>query len=45
MAETGHVFVVHADLTKLACDYYLIPTDADLDVGRHWRGRVWLAAE
>jgi len=39
MPEPGHVFVVHADLTKLACDYYLIPTDAGLDVGRHWRGR------
>ncbi len=39
MPEPGHVFVVHADLTKLACDYYLIPTDASLDVGRHWRGK------
>ena len=39
MPEDGHVFVVHADLTKLACDYYLIPTDASLDVGRHWRGK------
>jgi len=39
MPEVGHVFVVHADLTKLACDYYLIPTDASLDVGRHWRGK------
>lgn len=32
----GHVFVVHADLTKLACDYYLVPTDRGLDVGDHW---------
>jgi len=39
MPEPGHVFVVHADLTKLACDYYLIPTDAGLDVGPHWHGR------
>lgn len=33
---SGHAFVVHADLTKLACDYYLIPTDEWLDVGAHW---------
>jgi len=30
--DASHVFVVQADLTKLACDYYLIPTDASYHV-------------
>lgn len=34
--EPGHVFVVHADLTKLACDVYLVPTDVHLWVTGHW---------
>lgn len=34
---SGHVFVQRGDLTKLACDGVLIPTDAQLNVTRHWR--------
>lgn len=37
MSAPGHVFVVHADLTKLACDEYLIPTDVHRQVTGHWR--------
>lgn len=36
MNSPGHVFVVHADLTKLACDEYLIPTDVHRHVTGHW---------
>jgi hypothetical protein len=33
----GHVFVVGADLTRLACDDVLVPTDRPLRVGPDWR--------
>ncbi len=38
MASTGsgHTLVVHSDLTKLACDDILIPTDADRRVTAAW---------
>ncbi len=29
-AERGHLFVVHADLSRLGCDDVLIPTDVFL---------------
>src|SRR4051795_1793563 len=32
----GHVFVVHGDLTHLACDDWLIPTDRDLTLTDAW---------
>jgi hypothetical protein len=32
-----HVFVAHTDLTKLACELVLIPTDANLYVTPHWQ--------
>lgn len=33
---TGHVFVVHGDLTHLACDDWLLPTDRDLTLTDAW---------
>lgn len=33
---TPHVFVVHGDLTELACDAIMIPTDSRLSTGPHW---------
>ncbi|HLZ36767.1 MAG TPA: SIR2 family protein [Mycobacteriales bacterium] len=32
----GHVFVVHGDLTRLACDDVLVPTDRRLEVAPSW---------
>lgn len=31
----GHVFVVHSDLTQLACDDVVIPTDRALNTSRY----------
>lgn len=33
---TGHVFVVGADLTRLACDDVVVPTDRELRVDAGW---------
>ena len=33
---SGHVFVVGADLTRLACDDVLVPTDRERHVGAGW---------
>jgi len=38
--DRPHVFVVHGDLTQLACDAIMIPTDARLSVREHWHGVV-----
>lgn len=38
----GHVFVVRGDLTKIACDWKLIPARTRLECGRggdHWLAR------
>ncbi|HET7310156.1 MAG TPA: SIR2 family protein [Mycobacteriales bacterium] len=32
----GHVFIVHGDLTHLACDDWLLPTDRDLTLTEAW---------
>lgn len=32
-----HVFVTRADLTHLACDAWMLPTDRTLSVRKHWR--------
>src|SRR3954453_14930876 len=32
----GHVFVVHGDLTHLACDDWLLPSDRDLTLTDAW---------
>ncbi|WP_168914786.1 SIR2 family NAD-dependent protein deacylase [Microcella flavibacter] len=34
------MFVVHGDLTELACDAIMIPTDARLSLREHWHGVV-----
>lgn len=39
-SDRPHVFVVHGDLTQLACDAIMIPTDARLSVREHWQGVV-----
>lgn len=39
-SDRPHVFVVHGDLTQLACDAILIPTDARLSVREHWHAVV-----
>lgn len=36
----GHVFVTHGDLTALACDAWLVPTDAVLAIEEPWRSSV-----
>lgn len=33
---SGHVFVVHGDLTHLACDEWLLPTDRELTLTDGW---------
>lgn len=33
---SGHVFVCKADLTKLACDAWLLPTNAEMVVRPYW---------
>ena len=35
-AVSGHVFVVHGDLTHLACDDWLLPTDRELTLTDAW---------
>ena len=37
---TPHVFVTQGDLTKLACDAWMLPTDQGLSVKAHWRESV-----
>ncbi len=37
MLSRGHLFVVQADLTRLAADAFLIPCDTDLNVTGGWR--------
>ncbi len=32
----GHVFVIQGDLTKVACDAWLLPTDINLSVTQPW---------
>ncbi|SDC02546.1 SIR2-like domain-containing protein [Raineyella antarctica] len=37
MPQTGHLFVVQADLTRLAADAFLVPCDTYLNVAGGWR--------
>lgn len=37
MLMNGHLFVVQADITRLAADAFLIPCDEDLNVAGSWR--------
>lgn len=41
---TGHVFVVHGDLLKIAADAVLVPCDLIADVSPHW-GRFCLTSD
>ena len=34
----GHLFIVNGDLTKIACDALLIPTDTAFDITESWNG-------
>ncbi len=34
----GHLFIINGDLTKVACDALLIPTDSECKVEDHWLG-------
>lgn len=48
MADRGHLFVVQADLTRLAADAFLVPCDSELHVTGTWRpfvepGAPWQA--
>src|SRR4051794_41829340 len=36
----GHVFVVHGDLTQLACDDVIVPAGSGFQVSPHWRALV-----
>jgi hypothetical protein len=36
MPTPGHLFVIDGDLTKVACDALLIPTDANRRIEKHW---------
>src|SRR4051812_5308001 len=36
----GHVFVVHGDLTQLACDDVIVPAGSGFEVSPHWRALV-----
>ncbi|RZT63898.1 SIR2-like protein [Microcella alkaliphila] len=47
MADTPapHVFVVQGDLTRIACDAWLLPTDQRINVKQHWRDALPTLAE
>lgn len=34
---SGHLFVVHGDLTAIACDAILVPTDAGFNITKTWK--------
>ncbi|MCZ0732514.1 SIR2 family protein [Mycolicibacterium iranicum] len=36
----GHLFIVNGDLTRIACDAILIPTDEKFRIEPYWRGVV-----
>lgn len=36
----GHLFIINGDLTKVACDALLIPTDSGCKIEDHWLGFV-----
>lgn len=38
--SSGHLFIINGDLTKLACDAILIPTDAMFSIEASWRPLV-----
>lgn len=40
MEERGHLFVIDGDLTKVACDAWLLPTDGVCSITTTWHGFV-----
>lgn len=40
MSTPGHVFITRGDLTALACDAWLVPSDVTKDVRPRWRDAV-----
>lgn len=38
--SSGHLFIINGDLTKLACDAVLIPTDAAFKIEAPWKPLV-----
>lgn len=40
---SGHFFVVDGDLTKIACDAWLLPTDSSFSVTRSWAKAIGLS--
>ena len=40
---SGHFFIVDGDLTSIACDAWLLPTDADFDVTPIWSSAIGLS--
>lgn len=40
MHGPGHLFITRGDLTTLACDAWLVPTDAALTIEHHWVAHV-----
>jgi len=40
VSATGHVFIVRGDVTLIACDAWLVPTDAALHVEAYWGDAV-----
>lgn len=40
MNERGHLYVVDGDLTRIACDAWLLPTDDDFDITEAWHSVV-----
>lgn len=44
MTPQGHLFVVQADLSRIAADAFLIPCDSDVNMSGGWRPFVERAA-
>lgn len=40
MSGRGHLFVIDGDLTKIACDAWLLPTDNRLSITKAWQGSL-----
>src|SRR4051794_27893472 len=36
MLMPGHLFIIQGDLTRLACDAWLLPTGRSLQIRSHW---------
>jgi hypothetical protein len=43
VSVSGHVFIVQSDLTRVACDAWLLPTDEHFNIEAPWAAAVGLA--